>query len=490
MDNLYNNITNKNNFYTKLTASSALLVFLIYLLSIILIPTASSIINTKNNTYVNTAKQYNGLANKVLVTKINNAASNTIKTATYANNGQMLARQIDNNNLQSYINDAKGSVLKLNSADKTNNQTYSYDAYGKPVANIVKPNLALNVINSFQYNGERFDNNTGLQYLRARFYKPETKRFLNQDSYDLLNKFGYVDGNPVMGIDPSGHIFESAIFSRKRFFSRQFNVRISGETVIITHKRGEKDFSGMNLSKANFSKARLSGKVNFSKANLREAVFTEAVLIKANFSKANLSRANLSKASLLDAFFYWANLSGADLSGANLSWSSFFGADLSGADLSEANLTKACFMQANLSGADLSGANLSWASFSGADLSGANLSGADLSGVDLYRANITDVIVDRNTIINTPEQLSIANLSGSYIRSWANDLDVIAYRNGILTTAEHFQSPQYRDLWDRVQHVKREMEQVMLARAVYEDKVAIPRTIDGPRGIINAFIGR
>jgi len=144
---------------------------------------------TKNNSY-----------NNIAITNV------TINTATYINNGQMLARQIDNNNLQNYISDTKGSVLKLNSVNKLQNQTYSYDAYGKPITDATKSNSVLNVINSFQYNGERFDNNTALQYLRARFYNVDTKRFINQDSYDLLNKFGYVNGNPVMSTDPSGHV--------------------------------------------------------------------------------------------------------------------------------------------------------------------------------------------------------------------------------------------------------------------------------------------
>jgi len=204
--NILYNATNKNGFYNKLTAVSALLVSLIYISPVTLIPIISGIINTKNNAYVSATKQYNALSNKGLTTKTNSAAFNTINTATYINNGQMLTRQIDNANLQSYIPDAKGSVLKLNSADKSQNQTYSYDAYGKPIANATKANSVLNVLNPFQYNGERFDNNTNLQYLRARFYNPETKRFVNQDSYELLNRFNYVDGNPVMGADPSGHI--------------------------------------------------------------------------------------------------------------------------------------------------------------------------------------------------------------------------------------------------------------------------------------------
>jgi len=207
------NFNNRNSFYNKLTAPSTLLVLLIYLLSITLIPIANCIINTRVNVYVSTAEQYNTF--KALATKINNAAFNTINTATYINNGQMLLRQIDNTNLQSYIFDAKGSVLKLNNSNGSNAQNYSYDAYGKfiNVAVLQKvqqcraliSNDNLNIPNSFQYNGERYDNNTALQYLRARFYNPESKRFVNQDTYDLLNRFGYVDSNPVMGTDPTGH---------------------------------------------------------------------------------------------------------------------------------------------------------------------------------------------------------------------------------------------------------------------------------------------
>jgi len=226
-----NNFFAKTNniFINKLNAINltALSIFLIYFLFITLLPIANGIISAgQDNLFINRNNNINSYAQVLkLKTKTNNSTS-TIDTTTYINNGQMLARQIDNSNLQSYVNDAKGSVLKLNSADKSQNQIYSYDAYSKPIANTTKANSALNVINSFQYNGERFDTNTNLQYLRARFYNPETKRFANQDGYDFLNKFGYVNGNPVMGIDPSGHKYES----------------ISAEELSARYKDGKRDF--------------------------------------------------------------------------------------------------------------------------------------------------------------------------------------------------------------------------------------------------------
>ena len=52
-----------------------------------------------------------------------------------------------------------------------------------------------------------------MQYLRARYYKPETANFLTEDSYlgDILkpltlNRYNYCAGNPVNYKDPSGNV--------------------------------------------------------------------------------------------------------------------------------------------------------------------------------------------------------------------------------------------------------------------------------------------
>ena len=65
----------------------------------------------------------------------------------------------------------------------------------------------------FRYCGEYFDKETGTIYLRARYYDPETGRFITEDSYSgkdsdplSLNLYIYVDNNPVNLFDPSGHI--------------------------------------------------------------------------------------------------------------------------------------------------------------------------------------------------------------------------------------------------------------------------------------------
>ena len=70
----------------------------------------------------------------------------------------------------------------------------------------------------FAYNAESYNPNTEMQYLRARYYKPETANFLTEDSYlgDILkpltlNRYNYCAGNPVNYKDPSGNVILEAI---------------------------------------------------------------------------------------------------------------------------------------------------------------------------------------------------------------------------------------------------------------------------------------
>ena len=56
------------------------------------------------------------------------------------------------------------------------------------------------------YGSGYYDAESKLQYMGARYYSAETQRFMAQDSYDLLNRYNYANGNPVMNYDPDGHM--------------------------------------------------------------------------------------------------------------------------------------------------------------------------------------------------------------------------------------------------------------------------------------------
>ena len=66
----------------------------------------------------------------------------------------------------------------------------------------------------YLYTGEQMDPDLGMYYLRARYYQPGIGRFWNMDSFEgrqgeplSLHKYLYCHGNPINGVDPSGHEF-------------------------------------------------------------------------------------------------------------------------------------------------------------------------------------------------------------------------------------------------------------------------------------------
>lgn len=102
-----------------------------------------------------------------------------------------------------------GDVIAItNSAGKIVAE-YEYDTWGIPTK--VKEDEEVKG-NSYRYAGYRFDEETGLYYLIARYYEPRNGVFLSLDpdpgsDGDSLDQNGYTYGNnnPVMNVDPDGH---------------------------------------------------------------------------------------------------------------------------------------------------------------------------------------------------------------------------------------------------------------------------------------------
>ena len=65
---------------------------------------------------------------------------------------------------------------------------YKYDAWGKIIGRTGSLVSTLGYLNPFRYRGYVYDEETGLYYLRSRYYNPEWGRFINADS--LLGKRG------------------------------------------------------------------------------------------------------------------------------------------------------------------------------------------------------------------------------------------------------------------------------------------------------------
>ncbi|MBQ3426224.1 MAG: RHS repeat-associated core domain-containing protein, partial [Clostridia bacterium] len=59
--------------------------------------------------------------------------------------------------------------------------------------------------NPLRYCGEYYDSESGLTYLRGRYYSSELRRFITEDpAKDGMNWYAYCGNNPVMFVDPWG----------------------------------------------------------------------------------------------------------------------------------------------------------------------------------------------------------------------------------------------------------------------------------------------
>ncbi|PRX24058.1 RHS repeat-associated protein [Orenia metallireducens] len=100
-----------------------------------------------------------------------------------------------------------GDVIAL--SDELGNivAQYDYDAWG----NILSQSGSMATENPYGYAGYYYDEETGLYYLRARYYDPEIGRFIRRDTVQKINQYAYAENNPVMLIDPSGHYWKSVL---------------------------------------------------------------------------------------------------------------------------------------------------------------------------------------------------------------------------------------------------------------------------------------
>ena len=108
---------------------------------------------------------------------------------------------------KTYHFDCRGSTIAITDICGNITDTFAYDTYGKCIAHTG------NSFVIFGYNGRDgvITDKNGLIYMRARYYSPDMKRFINADIIPgklhnavTLNRFAYANGNPAMNVDPTG----------------------------------------------------------------------------------------------------------------------------------------------------------------------------------------------------------------------------------------------------------------------------------------------
>ena len=106
-----------------------------------------------------------------------------------------------------YLFNQRGDIVKETDESGSVTNSFDYNDYGKLVKSTKTP------VSVFGYGGQygAVTDKNGLVFLQTRYYNPEIMRFMNRDTVrgsitdtKSLNRFAYVEGNPLTYVDPNG----------------------------------------------------------------------------------------------------------------------------------------------------------------------------------------------------------------------------------------------------------------------------------------------
>ena len=115
-----------------------------------------------------------------------------------------------------YVRNLQNDIIGLIDAAGNTVVHYTYDSWGKVLSITGSMKDTVGVDNPFRYRGYYYDHETGMYYLKNRYYDPEIRRFINPDQIDILdvqdnlynkNLYTYCDNNPVSRKDLDGNIW-------------------------------------------------------------------------------------------------------------------------------------------------------------------------------------------------------------------------------------------------------------------------------------------
>ena len=120
-----------------------------------------------------------------------------------------------------YIRNGLMTITGLIDANGTAVVNYRYDSWGTVTGISGSMAGTLGKDNPYRFKGYYYDEETGMYYLKSRYYQPEICRFISADSYDVLtqspmalvdtNLYNYCDNNPVYREDENGQFWNIVI---------------------------------------------------------------------------------------------------------------------------------------------------------------------------------------------------------------------------------------------------------------------------------------
>ncbi len=197
--------------------------------------------------------RYSGMTNRVLFEEDANGV--ITKAYTYDENDHPLSMTYRGSTYY-YLTNYRGDVQALTDANGTIVAEYTYDAWG----NIINQSGTMASINPYRYAGYRYDEDTKLYYLMARYYNPDTGVFISLDPVRgdtmdplTLNGFSYANNNPIMFVDSDGHnpvlirLLQFTVIPILKYLAKRYGPKLMKELNYIVSSNINKYFK--NFSK-------------------------------------------------------------------------------------------------------------------------------------------------------------------------------------------------------------------------------------------------
>lgn len=135
-----------------------------------------------------------------------------------------------------HLEDASGNMRFTTSSSGSKSTSANYDPFGNVIT-------SSGLLPDFQFNEQQYDEHSNMYFLRARYYDPETGRFISRDPVkgglanpQTQNPYAYSLNNPVNYSDPSGKTagdpidYEYPGYQNKIFFAPLIEMSVFGLT--------------------------------------------------------------------------------------------------------------------------------------------------------------------------------------------------------------------------------------------------------------------
>ena len=149
--------------------------------------------------------------NQSLPVILSETDNTNIATAYYLYGLGLVSKILPDGSIYTYHYDTRGSTVAITDATESIVNSYAYDGYGGVQSAKVKAD------NPFNFLGRHgvVDDSDGLNYIRARYYKPGIKRFISKDPKpgkdrftQSWNMYAYAHCNPVILVDVNGEFVQ------------------------------------------------------------------------------------------------------------------------------------------------------------------------------------------------------------------------------------------------------------------------------------------